>query len=105
MEILNGFQEFEHYQEKILKWAQDRNILAGSTPKDQFHKLIQECAELSESLCKDNDPIDDYGDIMVVLIIMMAQSGVAVSDALAYAYDEIKDRKGFMHNGVFQKEE
>lgn len=97
--------DFEYWQEKILKWAQDRNLLEGSSPKEQFHKLIQEAAELSESLCKNKDPIDDYGDIMVVLIIMMAQSGVAVTDALAYAYEEIKDRKGKMVNGVFIKEE
>ena len=96
--------DFEYWQEKVLKWAEDRNLLHGSSPKDQFHKLIQESAELSESLCKNKDPIDDYGDILVVLIIMMAQSGVAVSDALAYAYNEIKDRKGKMVNNVFVKE-
>ena len=67
--------------------------------------MIQESAELSESLCKNKDPIDDYGDILVVLIIMMAQSGVAVTDALAYAYNEIKDRKGKMVNNVFIKDE
>lgn len=89
----------------VEQWAQERNLIKGSTPKDQFHKLIQECAELSESLCKLKDPKDDIGDIMVVLLIICKQLEIDLLDCLAYAYDEIKDRKGKMVDGVFVKEE
>lgn len=97
--------EFGNLSNLIIQWAKDRNLIEGSSPKEQFHKLIQECAELSESLCKDKDPHDDFGDILVVLIIMAYQKGINLVDCLAIAYDEIKDRKGQMINGVFVKEE
>lgn len=87
------------------KWAEDRNLIEGSKPKDQFHKLIQESAELSESLCKGKDATDDIGDILVVLIILAKQLGLDLVDCLDYAYNEIKDRKGVMKDGIFIKEE
>ena len=40
---------------KVLSWASDRNLIKGSTPHAQFHKLIQECAELSDNMCKGKD--------------------------------------------------
>ena len=95
---------FEYYQELVLQWAKDRNLIEGSNPKDQFHKLIQECAELSESICKGNDVDDDIGDILVVLIILSEQLGVNPVSCLADAYYEIKDRKGVMRDGIFIKE-
>ena len=50
----------------IEQWHEDRNLIAGSTDKDQFMKLLQEVGELSDSLCKGKDFRDDVGDIMVV---------------------------------------
>lgn len=87
------------------KWAEDRNLIEGSKPKDQFHKLIQEAAELSESLCKGKDATDDIGDILVVLIILAKQLGLDVVNCLDHAYNDIKDRKGKMIDGIFVKEE
>lgn len=89
---------------KVESWAQDRNLIEGSTPKDQFHKLIQECAELSENLCKGKDTTDDIGDILVVLIIITKQLGLDLTQCLSHAYEDIKDRKGKMIDGVFVKE-
>lgn len=95
---------FEQWRELVLQWARDRNLIEGSTPKDQFHKFIQEAAELSDSMCKGKDPKDDIGDLLVVLIIMSEQLGVNPVDCLAEAYSDIKDRKGVMRDGVFIKE-
>lgn len=88
----------------IEQWAEERNIIEGASPKDQFHKLIQECAELSDNICKGKDPRDDIGDILVVLIIMAKQLDVDIFDCLNIAYDDIKDRKGIMRDGIFIKE-
>lgn len=85
-------------------WHMDRNLIDGSTDKDQFHKLIQECGELSDNLCKGKDIRDDIGDIIVVLINIMARNGLTMSECMQVAYDDIKDRKGKMIDGVFIKE-
>ena len=89
---------------KIRQWHHDRNLIDGSTDKDQFHKLIQECAELSDNLCKGKDIKDDIGDIIVVLINIAERRGLTLTECLQVAYDDIKDRKGKMVDGVFVKE-
>jgi NTP pyrophosphatase (non-canonical NTP hydrolase) len=91
--------------ELVVQWVRDRNFIEGSTPHAQFHKLIQECAELSDNMCKGNDCRDDIGDILVVLINIATQMGLDIEECLAVAYDDIKDRKGTMINGVFVKDE
>ena len=53
---------------KVKQWHHDRNLIEGSTDKDQFAKLIQEAGELSDSICKGRDVSDDIGDMLVVLI-------------------------------------
>ena len=88
----------------IIQWANDRNIINGATSKDQCLKLIQEVGELSDSLCKGLSPIDDIGDCMVVLTIIAEQNDLTVNECLQHAYNDIKDRKGVMREGVFIKE-
>jgi NTP pyrophosphatase (non-canonical NTP hydrolase) len=90
--------------EKIAQWHRDRNLIDGSTNKDQYMKLIQEAGELSDSICKGKDIRDDIGDMMVVLINIMTRNGLSMEECLQVAYDDIKDRKGKMINGVFVKE-
>ena len=89
--------------ENIIEWHYDRNLIHGSTDKDQFCKLIQECGELSDNLCKGNDIKDDIGDIMVVLLNIAERNNVCLAECLNVAYDDIKDRKGLMVDGVFIK--
>jgi len=40
-----------------------------------------------------------------VLTILATQNGLQIEDCIAQAYDEIKDRRGVMKDGVFVKEE
>ena len=94
----------EEYEELIKQWHQDRNLINGSTDKDQYLKLIQEAGELSDSLCKGKDIRDDVGDMLVVLINILTRNNLTLSECLAVAYDDIKDRKGKMVDGVFIKE-
>ena len=92
------------YEQLIAQWHRDRNLIEGSTDKDQYLKLIQEAGELSDSLCKEKDIRDDVGDMMVVLINIMVRNNLTMKECLAVAYDDIKDRKGKMIDGIFVKE-
>jgi NTP pyrophosphatase (non-canonical NTP hydrolase) len=92
------------YEQLIAQWHRDRNLIEGSTDKDQYLKLIQEAGELSDSLCKEKDIRDDVGDMMVVLINIMVRNNLTMEECLAVAYDDIKDRKGKMIDGIFVKE-
>ena len=93
-----------NYEEAIGQWHRDRNLIDGRTDKDQYMKLIQEAGELSDSLCKGKDIRDDIGDIMVVLINIMVRNNLSMKECLSTAYDDIKDRKGKMIDGIFVKE-
>jgi NTP pyrophosphatase (non-canonical NTP hydrolase) len=90
--------------DKIISWHYDRNLIEGSTDKDQYMKLIQEMGELSDSICKGKDIRDDCGDIMVVLLNIIERNGLTMEECLETAYNDIKDRKGKMIDGVFVKE-
>ena len=93
-----------NYEKLIGQWHMDRNLIEGSTDKDQYMKLIQEAGELSDSLCKGKDISDDIGDILVVLINIMVRNNLTINECLSVAYSDIKDRKGKMIDGVFIKE-
>ena len=93
-----------NYEKLIGQWHLDRNLIEGSTDKDQYLKLIQEVVELSDSLCKSKDFSDDVGDIMVVLINILVRNNLTMDECLKVAYEDIKDRKGKMVDGVFVKE-
>ena len=92
------------YEQLIAQWHRDRNLIDESSDKDEFMKLLQEVGELSDSLCKGKDFRDDIGDIMVVLINILVRNGVTIDECLEIAYNDIKDRKGKMVDGVFIKE-
>ena len=88
----------------IRQWHRDRNLIDGATDKDQLAKLIQEMGELSDNICKQRDVADDIGDMIVVLINIAIRNNLSITECLATAYDDIKDRKGKMIDGIFVKE-
>jgi NTP pyrophosphatase (non-canonical NTP hydrolase) len=88
----------------VEQWHLDRNLIEGATDKDQVLKLIQEVGELSDNVCKGQDIRDDIGDIMVVLINIMKRNDLSLEECLDVAYNDIKDRKGKMVDGIFVKE-
>ena len=90
--------------ENTIAWHHARNLIDGANDKDQYMKLIQECGELSDNICKNKDIADDIGDIMVVLINIAVRNGLSIEHCLEVAYHDIKDRKGKMVDGVFIKE-
>ena len=91
--------------DKIEQWAIDRG-LHNADPSKQMLKLMEEVGELAEGLAKDNpDAVQDaIGDAYVVLTILSMQLGMDIRQCVKMAYNEIKDRKGRMVNGVFVKE-
>ena len=94
------------YADLIRQWATDRNLIEGSDIKSQFVKLIEEAGELANSIAKKNDIefADAIGDMVVVLTIMAAQNGMMIEDCIDAAWQQIRDRKGKMVDGIFIKE-
>lgn len=161
--------------QQIEQWANDRNLINGSTPPKQMLKLMEEFGELCAGIAKNKPEMikDSLGDMGVVLIILHSQLDMQISfddciyaahlkqvdnprpsvsilylskavgdlafsflntvtkeratacflptltflievckacrlqfeDCLLHAYNQIKDRKGKMIDGVFVKEE
>src|SRR5690625_2947557 len=91
--------------ESIEEWARERD-LDSADPNKQMLKLMEEVGELAEGMAKDDMDItiDSIGDIYVVLTILSKQLGFNINYCINEAYNEIKDRKGKMVNGVFVKE-
>jgi NTP pyrophosphatase (non-canonical NTP hydrolase) len=93
-------------KDKILDWAFARGLHTGDKSR-QMLKLMEETGELAAAVARYNIDgiIDSIGDIYVVLVILAMQFGLNIDDCIREAYEEIKDRKGKLINGVFVKEE
>ncbi len=91
---------------KIRNWANDRNLVMGSDSFRQTVKLVEEVGETAAAIARGNRAgiRDGIGDAVVVLTILAAQYGLLIEDCIDAAYEEIKDRKGKMVDGVFVKE-
>lgn len=91
---------------KVEQWAEDRNLINGATSAAQYQKLLEEVGELGRALIEDDAEKvkDGIGDAVVVLTILARQCGMTLPECYAAAYEEIKDRKGKMVNGIFVKE-
>lgn len=110
--------------EQVKQWHHDRNLIDGSTDLAQFSKLMEETLELHESMVRElsdkhnyyydgtlrqpngyvDRKKDDIGDIMVVLINIAERNGLTLEQCLKHAYNDIKDRKGRIIDGLFMKE-
>tara|TARA_R110000850_G_scaffold15674_1_gene48837 strand:- start:761 stop:1063 length:303 start_codon:yes stop_codon:yes gene_type:complete len=90
--------------EKMSIWSRARNLIKGSTQKDQLAKLMQEVGELSDNICKGKCTKDDIGDIGVVINNLALQAGYTLAECFEHSYNDIKNRKGVMLNGIFIKE-
>ena len=90
---------------RIQGWAVDRNIHTAD-PVKQALKFFEEAGELSQGMVKGNEEQikDSIGDIYVVMTILSMQLGLEIEDCVYHAYDEIKDRRGKLVDGVFIKE-
>ena len=86
-------------------WHEARNLIDGSTDQAQYVKLIEEAGELAGNIARGKYVGDDIGDMVVVLINIARRNGLTLEDCVQTAWNDIKDRKGKMVDGVFIKEE
>ncbi|OOF48917.1 hypothetical protein BKK52_04950 [Rodentibacter trehalosifermentans] len=65
----------------IEQWAEDRNLINGSTPQKQMLKLMEEFGELCGGILKNKPEVikDSIGDCFVVLVILNKQMKVIYS--------------------------
>ena len=99
--------DYKTLEAAVLQWANDRMIIPNSTCTAQAIKTHEELGELLSALHRKSwlEVRDAYGDILVTLIIGADLAGLDLVDCLALAYDQIKDRKGYLReDGVFIKD-
>ena len=85
-------------------WHEARNLIKGSTDQAQYVKLIEEAGELAGNIARGKDVRDDIGDMVVVLINIARRNGYTLAECTQVAWDDIKNRRGTMVDGVFIKE-
>ena len=92
----------------VIRWGEERKIVQHSNPRAQAIKTLEEVGELMQAIA-DNDReamIDSYGDILVTLVMGCATADLDLVKCFAHAYEQIKDRKGYLSpEGIFVKEE
>lgn len=120
---------FEDLKDKVLSWADDKDLLHSQNAPKQFLKFIEEVFEFKSELdiwklykkFKHDENIEqdfsieeferwenlklEMGDIFVTLIILCKQIGIDPVECLSMAYEKIKDRSGRTINGTFVKDE
>lgn len=92
---------------KVITWGEARGIVQNSHPAAQLDKTREEVNELADAIfAGDREAMKDaYGDILVTLIMGCACADLDLVECLAGAYNEIKDRKGYLTpEGIFVKE-
>lgn len=98
-------ESVEGYFNNFTQWANDRQIIQNGNILAQGLKLVSEVGELSDNLAKGRCIKDDVGDCMVVLNNLAQMQGLTLNECLEQAWNDIKDRKGYMNeHGVFIKE-
>ena len=94
-------KHFENYTQ----WGLDRKIIQNGDILAQGLKLVSEVGELADNLAKGRCIKDDVGDCMVVLNNLVHMTGLTLDECLEQAWNDIKDRKGYMNkHGIFIKE-
>jgi len=89
----------------VSQWSRERKIISNSTPVVQFAKLVSEIGELADNVVKGRCVKDDIGDCLVVLNTLALMHNTTLEQCLAQAYDDIKDRKGYINElGIFINE-
>jgi len=98
---------FADVEMKVIQWGEARGIVQNATAQSQAIKTLEEVTELFDALNKnDIDAAKDaIGDIVVTLIMVCAVMNIDLTQCLWGAYDEIKNRKGYLtKEGIFVKQ-
>lgn len=98
---------YSEIEMKVIQWGEARKIVQNATALSQAIKTLEETTELLDAINRKNlpDAKDAVGDIVVTLIMVCAVLDIDLVQCLHGAYDEIKDRKGYLTpEGTFIKE-
>jgi NTP pyrophosphatase (non-canonical NTP hydrolase) len=98
---------YANLEMKVIQWGEARGIVQNSTAFAQALKTKEELEELFDAIAKDDKAAikDAYGDILVTLIMGCACADLDLVTCLEGAYNEIKDRKGYLNEaGIFVKQ-
>ena len=91
----------------VIRWSEARGILPNSTPQAQLIKMVSEVGELADAIGKKNREatVDGLGDVWVCMVNIAALLDIDLVDCFNSAYNEIKDRNGYMNKeGIFIKQ-
>jgi len=101
-------KSYADIESKVLQWGRDRGIVQHGKPMSQALKTLEEVNELLVGINK-NSPAeirDALGDVWVTLVMCAATMDINLTDCFYEAYDQIKDRTGFLTpEGVFVKQD
>jgi NTP pyrophosphatase (non-canonical NTP hydrolase) len=92
---------------KVIQWGEARGIVQNSNLMAQAQKTQEELDELITAIHEDDREAmkDAYGDILVTLIMGCSIADLDLISCLDGAYQEIKNRKGYLNaDGIFVKE-
>lgn len=99
---------FSMVEMDVIRWGEARGIIQNGNAHTQAKvKLQEELDELILAIEENNMPEvkDAVGDCMVVLTMICAIMDIDMVSCYKGAYEEIKDRKGYLRpDGVFVKE-
>jgi len=98
--------QLEVYVDLIYQWSEERGIIQNGKPMAQAIKTLEETTELLDALNTNNEAEvkDAIGDIFVTLCNVCSTYGVELNECVDGAYNEIKDRKGYLRSdGTFVK--
>jgi phosphoribosyl-ATP pyrophosphohydrolase len=98
---------YSKYEMKVLQWGMDRGIVQNGKPMGQAIKTLEEVTELLDAINRNDmtEIKDAVGDIVVTLLMVCATLDIDLTECLAGAYGQIKDRRGYLTaEGVFIKE-
>ena len=109
-----------HREQDIINWGIASNLIGPTgeaTKLGQQKKTEEEVRELYDAISRVEFGITEYqeeeakpdvrdaiGDIIVTLVMQAQMWGLTITECLDAAWDEIKDRKGRMVDGIFVKE-
>lgn len=91
----------------VLRWGEARGIIQNSTSAAQVIKTQEEVQELVDAIAANDKAgiIDALGDVMVTLTMIAAIEDVPLIECYYAAYQQIKNRKGYLNkDGIFVKE-
>lgn len=100
-------KSYQDIETKVRVWGHERGILQNGQPMGQAIKALEEVTELLDAINKGNttEIRDALGDVWVTLVMCAGTMDITLLECFYEAYDQIKDRKGYLTpEGIFVKE-